>query len=66
MQKDETGKIIAIDSGKVQSQSVSFWDGFHRLVSDEKLLMRLTGASAAGFLMDAAYYGNTVSSPLVL
>jgi MFS family permease len=30
------------------------------------LLRRLIGASAAWFLMDAAYYGNTVSSPLVL
>lgn len=48
------------------NQSVSFWDGFHRLVSDDKLLMRLIGASATWFLMDAAYYGNTVSSPLVL
>ena len=30
------------------------------------LAMRLIGASAAWFLMDFAYYGNTVSSPLVL
>ncbi len=45
---------------------MSFWDGFHRLVNDEKLLLRLSGASGAWFLMDAAYYGNTVSSPLVL
>ena len=66
MHEDESGKIIAIDTAKAQSQSVSFWDGFHRLVSDDKLLMRLIGASAAWFLMDAAYYGNTVSSPLVL
>jgi len=44
----------------------SFWDGFHRLVNDKKLRRRLIGASAAWFLMDAAYYGNTVSSPLVL
>ncbi|HZQ43136.1 MAG TPA: MFS transporter [Acidobacteriaceae bacterium] len=43
-----------------------FWDGFHRLVSDRRLRRRLIGASAAWFLMDAAYYGNTVSSPLVL
>ncbi|HEX5283248.1 MAG TPA: MFS transporter [Bryocella sp.] len=43
-----------------------FWDGFHRLISDKRLLRRLIGASAAWFLMDAAYYGNTVSSPLVL
>ncbi|HEY1985544.1 MAG TPA: MFS transporter [Terracidiphilus sp.] len=66
MQEDETGKITRIDAGNSASQSVSFWDGFHRLVSDEKLLSRLIGASAAWFLMDAAYYGNTVSSPLVL
>jgi MFS transporter, PHS family, inorganic phosphate transporter len=65
-QEDESGKIINIQTGKAESQSVSFWDGFHRLVSDEKLLMRLIGASGAWFLMDAAYYGNTVSSPLVL
>jgi MFS family permease len=30
------------------------------------LLVRLIGASAAWFLMDFAYYGNTVSSPRVL
>jgi MFS transporter, PHS family, inorganic phosphate transporter len=46
--------------------SVSFWDGFHRLVDNKTILARLIGASAAWFLMDFAYYGNTVSSPLVL
>ena len=30
------------------------------------MAMRLIGASVAWFLMDFAYYGNTVSSPLVL
>jgi PHS family inorganic phosphate transporter-like MFS transporter len=30
------------------------------------ILSRLIGASVAWFLMDFAYYGNTVSSPLVL
>lgn len=65
-QEDESGKIVRMDTGAAQSLSVSFWDGFHRLVSDERLLLRLIGASAAWFLMDAAYYGNTVSSPLVL
>ena len=66
MHEDESGRVIRIDSGVARSTSVSFWDGFHRLVSDEKLLIRLIGASATWFLMDAAYYGNTVSSPLVL
>jgi MFS family permease len=65
-EEDESGKIVSIDKGTPANQSVSFWDGFHRLASDNKLLPRLIGASAAWFLMDAAYYGNTVSSPLVL
>ena len=43
-----------------------FWTGFGTLIQDRKLLMYLIGASAAWFLLDAAYYGNTVSSPLVL
>ena len=66
MNEDDSGRIVRIDTGKGQNQSVSFWDGFHRLVSDDKLLLRLIGASGTWFLMDAAYYGNTVSSPLVL
>jgi MFS family permease len=65
-EEDESGQVIRIDTGNVQKHSVSFWDGFHRLVNDDKLLLRLIGSSAAWFLMDAAYYGNTVSSPLVL
>jgi MFS family permease len=67
MQEDDAGKIIRIDTAAAEQRvAVSFWDGFHRLVSDDKLLLRLIGASGAWFLMDAAYYGNTVSSPLVL
>ncbi len=44
----------------------SFAAGFARLVARRNLLIRLVGASLAWFLMDFAYYGNTVSSPLVL
>lgn len=40
--------------------------GFETLKNDRTLLVRLIGTSACWFLMDAAYYGNTVSSPLVL
>jgi MFS transporter, PHS family, inorganic phosphate transporter len=65
-QEDDKGKLMKADHWDEKEHSVSFWDGFHRLVNDNKLLMRLIGASAAWFLMDAAYYGNTVSSPLVL
>ena len=45
---------------------VSFWQGFIRLMADQRMAMRLVGAGLAWFLMDFAYYGNTVSSPLVL
>ena len=65
-QEDEKGRLSNASHFDQNKHSVSFWDGFHRLVNDNKLLLRLVGASAAWFLMDAAYYGNTVSSPLVL
>lgn len=64
--EDEAGNIVPVSSGPAVNHAISFWDGFHRLVRDETLLPRLVGAGAAWFLMDAAYYGNTVSSPLVL
>ena len=47
-------------------KKVSFGEGFAALVRRRDLAVRLIGASAAWFLMDFAYYGNTVSSPLVL
>ena len=65
-QEDERGNLSKAGHWDKSQHSVSFWDGFHRLVNNNKLLLRLAGASAAWFLMDAAYYGNTVSSPLVL
>ncbi|HQT75649.1 MAG: hypothetical protein B7Z80_05760 [Rhodospirillales bacterium 20-64-7] len=45
---------------------LSFAQGFHTLLGRRDLRRRLVGASAAWFLMDFAYYGNTVSSPMVL
>jgi MFS family permease len=70
-----TGSVV--ESGKnakaekpgdaaVEGRKVSFAQGFHELVSNRKTLISLIGASLAWFLMDFAYYGNTVSSPLVL
>ncbi|MBV8050707.1 MAG: MFS transporter [Acidobacteriaceae bacterium] len=65
-EEDEAGKLVKAKHYDAGKHSVSFWDGFHRLVNNNRLLSRLIGASAAWFLMDFAYYGNTVSSPLVL
>ncbi|MBE7217500.1 MAG: MFS transporter [Caulobacteraceae bacterium] len=49
-----------------EPEKVGFMKGFATLAGSHSLLLRLVGASAAWFLMDFAYYGNTVSSPLVL
>ncbi len=49
-----------------QSGKVSFAEGFRKLLARRDLRLRLLGASLAWFLMDFAYYGNTVSSPMVL
>ncbi|MDQ2844431.1 MAG: MFS transporter [Acidobacteriota bacterium] len=43
-----------------------FWGGYKCLTGNSRLLLRLLGASLAWFFVDFAYYGNTVSSPLVL
>jgi PHS family inorganic phosphate transporter-like MFS transporter len=51
---------------KETKRDVSFMEGFQKLVANPKLLRNLIGASVAWFLLDFAYYGNTVSSPLVL
>jgi PHS family inorganic phosphate transporter-like MFS transporter len=65
-EEDASGNLKKSPHFDKTAHSVSFWDGFHRLVDNKKILGRLIGASAAWFLMDFAYYGNTVSSPFVL
>ncbi len=55
----------AVRDGKPR-KSVSFVEGFLALIRRRDLRVKLIGASAAWFLMDFAYYGNTVSSPLVI
>ena len=47
-------------------KNMSFAEGLLALIRRRDLRVRLIGASAAWFLMDFAYYGNTVSSPLVI
>ncbi|MGA7803667.1 MFS transporter, partial [Bradyrhizobium sp.] len=48
------------------AKTPSFAEGFAALTRRRDLAVRLIGASLAWRLMDFAYYGNTVSSPLVL
>ncbi len=44
----------------------SFVEGFIRLGRSKRLLAWTVAACGAWFMMDFAYYGNTISSPLVL
>jgi MFS transporter, PHS family, inorganic phosphate transporter len=65
-EEDDSGKLKKAAHFDKKTHSVSFWDGFIRLADNKMILARLVGASATWFLLDFAYYGNTVSSPLVL
>jgi len=44
----------------------SFMEGFALLVSSRRLLAWTIAACGAWFMMDFAYYGNTISGPIVL
>jgi MFS family permease len=63
-QEDEHGRLSNSDGHR--EDRLSFGRGFAFILNDRRLFGYMLGASAAWFLMDAAYYGNTVSSPLVL
>ena len=56
----------SVASASSPPRDMAFAEGFRQLLSRSNLCIRLIGASAAWFVMDFAYYGNTVSSPAVL
>jgi PHS family inorganic phosphate transporter-like MFS transporter len=69
---EATAQMVETSSGgepsaaERSSKRGSFWQGFRSLTANPVFLMRLVGASLAWAFMDFAYYGNTVSSPMVL
>jgi MFS transporter, PHS family, inorganic phosphate transporter len=65
-QPDGPVRPAAPNESASRDRKRSFWQGFEVLTGRPKFLTRLIGASLAWFFMDFAYYGNTVSSPLVL
>ena len=60
------GHASAQTAADGKAAKVSFTEGFRALLAQRHMATRLIGASVAWFVMDFAYYGNTVSSPLVL
>jgi MFS family permease len=65
-----SGHVLGEGHGRARDgklpRNTSFAEGFVALTRRRDFRVRLIGASAAWFLMDFAYYGNTVSSPLVI
>ncbi len=63
----ESPRFQALHAKRTEGQpKASFADGYRLLLRRRDLQLRLLGASLAWGLMDFAYYGNTVSSPMVL
>ncbi len=63
----ETPRFEAVRKAKQkESSGHEFVEGFRKITSEHRWLTRLIGVSVAWFVMDFAYYGNTVSSPLLL
>jgi PHS family inorganic phosphate transporter-like MFS transporter len=52
------GKSLAADNGSAA--------GFRARLTSKPFLLRLVGTAGSWFLMDIAFYGNSVSSPLIL
>ena len=61
----ESPRYQALHEGR-REQKIGFSQGFQAFLHRRDLMLRLVAASLAWGLMDFAYYGNTVSSPLVL
>ena len=57
---------IGDPSAEHSGKRPSFMEGFARLVSSRRLLAWTVAACGAWFMMDFAYYGNTISGPIVL
>ena len=56
----------ASGEGPVRDHKVHLWSELAVYRKDPVMLRWLIGASVAWFLLDIAYYGNTLSSPLVV
>src|SRR6201986_3372398 len=54
-EEDESGKLKKSGNYDPKTHSISFWDGFHRLANNKRILARLGGASGTWFLLDFAY-----------
>ena len=62
-----TGTEVAVATGESKASiSQGAWDGFHKILSNKRLLIWLLGTAGGWMLLDFCYYGNTISSPEIL
>src|ERR1700721_1774533 len=54
-EEDESGKLKKDGHFDHKTHSVSFWDGFHRLVDNKMILARLLGGSPTWSLLDSLF-----------
>jgi MFS transporter, PHS family, inorganic phosphate transporter len=64
-------ELVKFADGAVSAPATAVDDGLRRVslrgfLSDRRMLRILVGTSAAWFLFDYAYYGNTLSLPVIL
>jgi MFS family permease len=53
---------LQIDEVDVQSERISFW----KFISNYRTLLTLLGTAGTWFVFDYAYYGNAISTPLIM
>ncbi|MHB1509718.1 MAG: MFS transporter [Acidimicrobiales bacterium] len=58
--------VMAPVSGRGSVGAVGNGDGFVTKLTSRPYLLRLFGTAGSWFLLDVAFYGNSVSSPLIL
>ena len=56
----------ASSSGRASGGGVGSGSGFRTKLMSKPYLLRLLGTAGSWFLLDVAFYGNSVSSPLIL
>ena len=60
--KEYTGGLVAVPADAEPKVHLSFW----KFLSDRRYLRLLLGTAGTWFVFDYAYYGNSISTPLII
>src|SRR5580704_6941374 len=63
----EPDRFTAVTAGRAQSPAAATPEaGLRAFLANRRLLVLLTGTAGCWFLLDYAYYGNTISTPQII